>query len=59
MGQSALRAQAALNNGSGDPFYTAKLRSAEFAITQWLPVGRAQRAVIEAGTQCLSEFEVY
>ncbi|BBI60270.1 hypothetical protein HSBAA_15760 [Vreelandella sulfidaeris] len=59
MGQAALSAQAALNNGSNDPFYTSKLRSAEFAITQWLPVGRAQRAVIEAGTQCLSEFEVY
>ena len=59
MGQAALSAQAALNNGNDDPFYTAKMRSAEFAITQWLPVGRAQRAVIEAGTQCLSEFEVY
>lgn len=58
MGQAALSAQAALNNGSDDPFYTAKMRSAEFAIMQWLPIGRAQRAVIEAGIQCLSDFEV-
>ncbi|SNY99146.1 acyl-CoA dehydrogenase [Halomonas sp. hl-4] len=59
MGQAALSATAAIDNGSDDPFYTAKMRSAEFAITQWLPVGRAQRAVIEAGIQCLSDYEVY
>ena len=59
MGLAALSAHAALNNGSDDPFYTAKMRSAEFAITQWLPVGRAQRTVIEAGMQCLSDFEVH
>ncbi|RUR34188.1 acyl-CoA dehydrogenase [Vreelandella nanhaiensis] len=58
MGLAALNAQAAIEQGSGDPFYTAKLQSAHFAITQWLPVGRAQRAVIEAGIQCLSDFEV-
>ncbi|MEG3080917.1 acyl-CoA dehydrogenase [Halomonas sp. 5021] len=59
MGQSALSAKAAIDNGRNDPFYTAKMRSAEFAITQWLPVGRAQRAVIEAGVQCLSDLEVH
>lgn len=57
MGQAALSAQAALHNGSDDPFYTDKMCSAEFAITQWLPVGRAQRAVIEAGMQCLTQFK--
>ncbi|RUR53229.1 acyl-CoA dehydrogenase [Vreelandella populi] len=58
MGLAALSAQAAVDQGSADPFYTAKLQSARFAITQWLPVGRAQRAVIEAGIQCLSDYEV-
>jgi len=57
MGQAALCARAAMQNGIEDPFYTGKMRSAEFAITQWLPVGRAQRAVIEAGLQCLGDFE--
>ncbi|SDO16878.1 acyl-CoA dehydrogenase [Vreelandella arcis] len=58
MGQAALCAQAAIQNGNDDPFYTAKMRSAEFAIAQWLPVGRAQLAVIEAGMQCLRDYEV-
>ncbi|MWJ27075.1 acyl-CoA dehydrogenase [Halomonas sp. ZH2S] len=58
MGQSALKAQAALDNGSNDPFYRSKTLSADYAIKQWLPVGRAQRAVIEAGMQSLSAFDV-
>ena len=58
MGESALKAHASIAQGSNDPFYTQKLCSAEYVITQWLPVGRAQRAVIEAGMQCLSGFDV-
>ncbi|MGY4877199.1 acyl-CoA dehydrogenase [Vreelandella aquamarina] len=58
MGESALKAQASIAQGSNDPFYTQKLCSAEYVITQWLPVGRAQRAAIEAGMQCLSGFDV-
>ncbi|AQU81644.1 MULTISPECIES: acyl-CoA dehydrogenase [unclassified Halomonas] len=57
MGLAALKASKAIEDGSDEPFYTAKLCSANFAITQWLPVGRAQRAVIEAGMQCLSDFD--
>ena len=57
MGIAALHAQQALKGGSDEPFYRAKLSSAEFAIHQWLPVGRAQRAVIEAGWQCFSQFD--
>ncbi|WP_447555630.1 acyl-CoA dehydrogenase [Vreelandella sp. EE22] len=53
MGEAALAASRA---DSQDPFYKAKLASAHFAITQWLPVGRAQRAVIEAGMQCLNDY---
>lgn len=58
MGQAALKATKAMSDGSDEPFYTAKLCSANFAITQWLPVGRAQRAIIESGMQCLSDFDV-
>ena len=58
MGNAALHATSALQQGSNEPFYLAKLSSANFVITQWLPVGRAQRAVIEAGMQCLSDFEL-
>ncbi|WP_083001801.1 acyl-CoA dehydrogenase [Halomonas sp. GT] len=58
MGNAALHATSALQQGSNEPFYRAKLSSANFVITQWLPVGRAQRAVIEAGMQCLSDFEL-
>ena len=58
MGNAALHATSALQKGSDEPFYRAKLSSANFAITQWLPAGRAQRAVIEAGMQCLSDFEL-
>ena len=57
MGQAALKATKAIGDGSDEPFYTAKLCSANFAITQWLPVGRAQRAIIESGMQCLSDFD--
>ncbi|WP_249975990.1 acyl-CoA dehydrogenase [Vreelandella olivaria] len=57
MGIAALHASQAIQNGSDEPFYTAKLCSASFAITQWLPVGRAQRAIIESGMQCLSDFD--
>jgi len=58
MGSAALHATSALQKGSDEPFYRAKLCSANFVITQWLPNGRAQRAVIEAGMQCLSDFEL-
>ncbi|APE31653.1 acyl-CoA dehydrogenase [Halomonas aestuarii] len=57
MGRAALAATAARQAGSGDPFYAAKVQSADFAIRQWLPVGRAQRAVIEAGMASLAGFE--
>ncbi|MCB8887709.1 acyl-CoA dehydrogenase [Vreelandella malpeensis] len=53
MGEAALKAHRAEGQ---DPFYRAKLASARYALTQWLPVGRSQRAVIEAGTQCLDDF---
>ncbi|QFU00849.1 Acyl-CoA dehydrogenase [Halomonas sp. THAF5a] len=56
MGRSALAATAAREAGSDDPFYQAKLASADFALRQWLPVGRAQRAVIEAGMESLVAF---
>lgn len=58
MGNAALHATRALQKGSDEPFYRVKLSSANFVITQWLPAGRAQRAVIEAGMQCLSDFEL-
>ncbi|MDR5897959.1 acyl-CoA dehydrogenase [Halomonas vilamensis] len=58
MGEAALKAQAAIDNGANDPFYTQKLVSADYVLKQWLPVGRAQRAVIDAGMQCLSDFTV-
>ncbi|WP_046079943.1 acyl-CoA dehydrogenase [Halomonas sp. HG01] len=50
LGRSALRAEAALADGSGDAdFYRAKLVAAEFGLRQWLPEGRARLAAIEAG----------
>ncbi|MGM0982272.1 MAG: acyl-CoA dehydrogenase [Pseudomonadota bacterium] len=57
MGQAALVASAAQGAGSDEPFYQAKRQSADFAIRQWLPVGRAQRAVIEAGMESLAGFD--
>lgn len=48
MGRAALIAQAALANGDDDAFYCAKLVSADFVVRQWLPMGRAQLAAIEA-----------
>ncbi|WP_227367818.1 acyl-CoA dehydrogenase [Halomonas sp. M20] len=58
MGRAALVAQSALENGKGDDaFYRAKLASADFALRHWLPVGRAQRTVIEAGMTTLLDFE--
>ena len=57
MGRSALAAIAARKAGSDDPFYTTKLASADFALRHWLPVGRAQRAVIEAGMESLVAFD--
>ncbi|WP_447895422.1 acyl-CoA dehydrogenase [Vreelandella sp. GE22] len=54
MGEAAL---AATRAQSSDAFYKAKLASAHFVITQWLPVGRAQRAVIEAGFDCLMDVD--
>lgn len=58
MGQAALKASAALAGGSDDPFYQAKLAAADYALRQWLPVGRAQRSVIEAGMDSLANFSV-
>ena len=62
MGEAALKANAAIAEGRDgpggpDPFYQAKLQSADYAIRQWLPVGRAQRAVIEAGMASLAAFD--
>src|SRR5690554_3168164 len=58
MGQAALKASAALAGGSDDPFYQSKLAAADYALRQWLPVGRAQRSVIEAGMESLVNFNV-
>ncbi|WP_302141638.1 acyl-CoA dehydrogenase [Halomonas alkalicola] len=57
MGQAALKASAAVAAGRDEPFYRAKQQSADYAIRQWLPVGRAQRAVIEAGMASLAAFD--
>ncbi|MCE9663828.1 acyl-CoA dehydrogenase [Halomonas sp. M5N1S17] len=57
MGQSALKASAAQAAGSSEPFYQAKLAAADFALRQWLPVGRANRSVIEAGMASLAGFD--
>jgi alkylation response protein AidB-like acyl-CoA dehydrogenase len=57
MGQATLKASAAIAEGRDDPFYQAKRQSADYAIRQWLPVGRAQRAVIEAGMASLVAFD--
>ncbi|WP_458527323.1 acyl-CoA dehydrogenase [Onishia taeanensis] len=55
MGRAALVAQDALAAGSDDQaFYRGKLASADFALRHWLPVGRAHRAVIEAGVESLA-----
>ncbi|WP_275286872.1 acyl-CoA dehydrogenase [Halomonas elongata] len=56
MGRAALVAEAALVEGSTDPFYHAKLAAADHALRHWLPIGRAQRAVIEAGVDSLSRY---
>ncbi|WP_069384061.1 acyl-CoA dehydrogenase [Halomonas caseinilytica] len=56
MGRAALVAEAALLDGSTDPFYRAKLAAADYALHHWLPVGRAQRAVIEAGVDGLTHY---
>lgn len=58
MGRAALKASAALAGGSDDPFYQAKLVAADYVLRQWLPVGRAQRSVIEAGMDSLANFSV-
>ncbi|QTP58430.1 acyl-CoA dehydrogenase [Billgrantia antri] len=58
MGRAALKASVALAGGSDDPFYPAKLAAADFALRQWLPVGRANRSVIEAGMASLAAFNV-
>ena len=57
MGEAALKASAAIAEGRDEPFYRAKCHSADYAIRQWLPVGRAQRAVIEAGMESLAAFD--
>ncbi|HSH46998.1 MAG TPA: acyl-CoA dehydrogenase C-terminal domain-containing protein, partial [Halomonas sp.] len=53
MGLAALKADAALAAGSDDDFYRTKLAGADFALRHWLPLGRAQRAVIDAGMENL------
>ncbi|MCC5882167.1 MAG: acyl-CoA dehydrogenase [Halomonas sp.] len=58
MGRAALKARAAQAGGSSEPFYQAKLAAADFALRQWLPVGRANRSVIEAGMASLADYEV-
>lgn len=58
MGQAALKARVALAGGSDEPFYQAKLAAADYALRQWLPVGRANRSVIEAGMESLADFTV-
>ncbi len=58
MGRAALKASAAQADGRDEPFYQAKLHGADWALRQWLPVGRANRAVIEAGMSCLAELGV-
>ncbi len=57
MGRAALKAEAALAEGSSDPFYRAKLASADFALRHWLPLGRAQLAGIEAGMARLADLD--
>ncbi|MDR5867510.1 acyl-CoA dehydrogenase [Halomonas koreensis] len=57
MGRAALKARAALEAGSTDAFYTAKLAAAEHVLRRWLPVGRAQRAVIEVGASRLATLD--
>ena len=58
MGRAALKASAARAGGSSEPFYQAKLAAADYALRQWLPVGRANRSVIEAGMASLANFDV-
>ncbi|NIC07468.1 acyl-CoA dehydrogenase [Billgrantia bachuensis] len=57
MGRAALKASAARTSGSDEPFYRSKLAAADFALRQWLPVGRANRSVIEAGMESLADFD--
>ena len=58
MGRAALKASAAQAGGSNDPFYAAKLAAADYALRQWLPVGRANRSVIEAGMEGLVGYKI-
>ena len=58
MGWAALKARAAQEGGNSEPFYRAKLAAADFALRQWLPVGRANRSVIEAGMESLADYQV-
>ncbi|ALM53173.1 acyl-CoA dehydrogenase [Halomonas huangheensis] len=53
MGLSALKAWSALEAGADDDYLRHKLLLADFAIHHWLPVGRAQRQVMEAGFDSL------
>ncbi|ATJ83541.1 acyl-CoA dehydrogenase [Halomonas beimenensis] len=57
MGRAALKAEATLAAGSTDAFYTTKLAAADHALRQWLPIGRAQRAVIEAAPARLASLD--
>ena len=57
MAVAALKAGAAIASGRDEPFYRAKQQSADYAIRQWLPVGRAQLAVIDAGMASLAAFD--
>ncbi|MBA2779586.1 acyl-CoA dehydrogenase [Billgrantia kenyensis] len=58
MGRAALRASAAQASGNSEPFYQAKQAAADFALRHWLPVGRANRSVIEAGMKSLADYRV-
>ncbi|KAA0011123.1 acyl-CoA dehydrogenase [Billgrantia pellis] len=58
MGRAALKASVALAAGSREPFYRNKLAAADYALRQWLPVGRGNLRVIEAGMTSLADFDV-
>lgn len=57
MGRAALKAQVAIQAGHTGTFYHDKLASADFALRHWLPVGRAQRIIIDAGKETLLEYQ--
>ncbi|WP_104202580.1 acyl-CoA dehydrogenase [Billgrantia saliphila] len=58
MGRAALKASVAQAAGSSEPFYRNKLAAADYALRQWLPVGRGNLRVIEAGLASLADLDV-